>query len=415
MPGSARDLDQLRELLDRREIAVFIGAGVTIQATNNAPASSWVGLIASGVDYIMRARPDVDAEALKEKISNAEVVDDYLAVADEIAFRLGGRSGFNFRQWLEEAIGSLSPTPTGVRLLKSILNLRNPIITTNYDGLLEEASGSVHRSYTWRDAYSIAEVMRGHRSGIIHLHGHFDQPADLVFDQRSYIELLRDQKYRDFRSQLLFGSSMMFVGCGEGLNDPNFHRWREALQEYSNELKRPCYRLCLESELPALARRHRYDDFIRLVPYGTEHAHLTDFLSALAPPLRLHQDAKVTFIEPAEVHRCAHEVPVSGTVTGIDPMIDLWLVKEISTDNYHPDNGPLRRAGDTWAGVAYLGNIRPIAEPTQYKLFLMTATRDATRRLQAYLSECMEFDIWPGISDLTGMVPIAEIMLTRDH
>src|ERR1035438_5952733 len=47
----------LRELVTRRRILVIVGAGVSISATKNAPASSWPGLLTLGAAHCRKVNP----------------------------------------------------------------------------------------------------------------------------------------------------------------------------------------------------------------------------------------------------------------------------------------------------------------------------------------------------------------------
>src|SRR4051812_6412445 len=54
-------LDDLRDLIARRQAVVIVGAGVAIGATNRAEAASWPGLLKDGVGRCIAVVPGLPA------------------------------------------------------------------------------------------------------------------------------------------------------------------------------------------------------------------------------------------------------------------------------------------------------------------------------------------------------------------
>ena len=66
-------------------------------------------------------------------------LDELVGAAEDLTRRLGGPAGGEFGRWLARSIGKLSVASPGV--LEALAALRVPLATTNYDGLLEAATG----------------------------------------------------------------------------------------------------------------------------------------------------------------------------------------------------------------------------------------------------------------------------------
>src|SRR5690348_797214 len=96
----------------------FVGAGVASAVTVGAACASWHGLLLDGIEKC-RQRVSVPlgwAERMREHLASADAI-SYMAVADEIRRRLEARAeGRDFGSWLQESVGSLTPTEDGWEL-----------------------------------------------------------------------------------------------------------------------------------------------------------------------------------------------------------------------------------------------------------------------------------------------------------
>ena len=78
-----------------------------------------------------------------------------------------------------EPLQAESPT-----VIQSLAALDTPLMTTNYDDLIEKVTGLRH--VTWNDASNAARVVRGEDRRVLHLHGHWEEPESVVLGIRSY-------------------------------------------------------------------------------------------------------------------------------------------------------------------------------------------------------------------------------------
>ena len=75
--------------------------------------------------------------------------------------------------------------------------------------------------------------------------------------------------------------TLIFIGCGEGLSDPNFGAFLTWTREVLSNTEYPHYRLCRDSEIEALRAQHPPGEPIVLLPYGPDHSDLAPFLRSL--------------------------------------------------------------------------------------------------------------------------------------
>jgi tetratricopeptide (TPR) repeat protein len=275
----------LRAQIEAGQVLVIAGAGVAVAATaGGAPGSSrvasWRGLLADGIERcVLVGQPPAAegwAERLRADLESADL-DDLLSVAERVASRLGAPAGGDYSRWLRETVGALRASDPSV--LRALAELGVTIATTNYDGLLEEVTGQP--PVTWRDGARMERVARGDEAAILHLHGHWQDPQSVVLGIRSYEKVLGDAPAQAMMRALRTLRTLLFVGCGAGLEDPNFAAllaWSRGVfagSEYRH------FRLCVNSEVAALRVLHAPEERLFPVPYGIEHSDLAPFLRGL--------------------------------------------------------------------------------------------------------------------------------------
>ncbi|MEI6340310.1 MAG: SUMF1/EgtB/PvdO family nonheme iron enzyme [Verrucomicrobiota bacterium] len=268
----------LRDAIRNRQVVVVVGAGVSIQATGNAPAASWKGLIRLGIEACPRWNSELNKAWVKRKLDELQSADriGLIGLADEVRRRIGTTNG-RLEEWLRETVGQLKvKTPT---ILDALHALGCPIVTTNYDGLLDRNGLS---AVTWQQAGPVDRIIRGEDKGIIHLHGRFDEPDSVVLGIEDYAAVRDGAFAKAVREALAMTRTLLFVGCGDGLSDPNFTTFRRWMATVLSNRSSSHYRLCCDDERQALEKEHEDEERIDLVPYG-EHEDLPGFLQKLAP------------------------------------------------------------------------------------------------------------------------------------
>lgn len=287
-------VEKLRSAIVEKQALILVGSGVSIGATRGKPAlkvggipkpvpvASWSGLLYHGIQYceewVGAGLPATFGESTREQVAQA-VLPSLLAVADQIEHWLGGPGGGDFGRWLKESVGAFKIVDRSV--LQAIAALGSPIATTNYDRLLEEVTDQP--AITWKQSPRMESVLRNHETGIIHLHGVYDDPSSVVLSGRSYQAIVDNTRVQETLKTIFASRTVAMVGFGGGLNDPNFGPLMVWLRAVLQGSEYPRYRLCLQKDVPSLSAQHPPGDVIRLLPFGEKHGDLAPFLQTLAP------------------------------------------------------------------------------------------------------------------------------------
>jgi tetratricopeptide (TPR) repeat protein len=274
--------NDLREQLARRQAVVVVGAGVAVAATDGAPTASWLGLLHDGVarcEAMAHDLPQGWGDRVRAQIDSGDV-EALLSAAEDVTRRLDGPGGGEYRRWLRESVGSLTVTQPGV--IERLADLGAPIVTTNYDNLIEEVSGLP--TVTWRQGAQVQRVVRRDDLGVVHVHGHWGDPASVVLGIRSYERMLGDEHAQAVLHALTMLQSLVFVGFGAGLADPNFGALRAWLARVLAGSEYRHFRLGRNGDLARLNAEHDSSERIMVVGYGPKYSNLSRFLRTLAPP-----------------------------------------------------------------------------------------------------------------------------------
>lgn len=266
-------VEDLREDLARGEVLVVAGTGVSIQATGGAKCATWDGLILDGIEYAVGTTLLTRSEArtLRGRLKKKSV-EERLAVAQRVSEVLGGPE---LRRWLAGSVGRLELKDRSI--VDAIHALGAPIATTNYDDLLTRDRAIAH--VPWTDVAAAQEVLRGRRKAVLHLHGCFDHPESVILGSQSYQTLLGTDDAQGIQRAIAATRTFLFVGCGDGLSDPNL---APLLAAFSQGIFRH-YCLCLKQERKALQRRRPKGERLFYVEYGDDYGDLGPFLRSLAP------------------------------------------------------------------------------------------------------------------------------------
>lgn len=270
-------LESLRADVAERRVVTIVGTGVSLSATGNNDLASWKGLLRNGVARCVARRPPSDATWAQRTLEQIDGdLIDLLCAAENISYRLGAPKDGEYFSWLRDTVGELtSVDPTIIEALKA---LEAPIATTNYDYVIERAAAM--REATWLDRHDLDSFVRGKSDKVLHLHGHWEKPESVILGIRSYEDILRDRCTQNALRTLRSAKTLLFVGFGAGLQDPNFGallRWAGDIFFSSSY---PAYQLCLESDRRAVDAQHAGQG-ISAIPYGKAFSDLPTFLQGL--------------------------------------------------------------------------------------------------------------------------------------
>lgn len=98
---------------------------------------------------------------------------------------------------------------------------------------------------------------------------------------RSYEGVRGSEHAQAVLRALAMQQTLLFVGCGDGLRDPNFGPFLSWLGAVNRSRETPHYRLALQKDVVALAQEHAPEQRIQIVPYGEDHRDLAPFLEKL--------------------------------------------------------------------------------------------------------------------------------------
>lgn len=266
-------------------VVAVVGAGVAIAASGGKPTAGWIGLLRDGIKRI-EALNRVPAgwatrqcAILDEAAAGGCDITDLLGVAEQISDRLGFPNDGEWRRWLRETVGALTPAAQP-RLLKAIAALGIPIVTTNYDGLLEEATG--HPPLSWTQTADVVRCLRREQNGIWHLHGYWQEPQTVVLGIRDYTRIVAADTAQHLQRVLPTLNGLLYIGCGTGLEDPNFRALRAWIRNVLPSTDHRHIRLACDADVAALQRDHPSEERTIVLGYGATFHDLAPFLEALA-------------------------------------------------------------------------------------------------------------------------------------
>jgi len=281
----ARLQEELRHHIHQGHVTCIVGPGVTISAaldpSRKPDVASRRGLLEHGVERCLTLQPSLAtgwANIVRAEIASDDV-DDLLSAAEKITRKLGGPEGGEFRIWLRETVGSLRIRHPRVPAALRALGI--PLLTTNYDEILKEATNLP--VLTWRDRAEVERVLRGEDRAIIHLHGYWRRPETVLLGVRSYEGFLRDEHAQTVERVLRTTRTLLFLGFDGGVDDPDFAALLRWTREIFHKSEYRHYRLVRDEEETTVQARHPPEERIFALPYGANDDDLACFLESLAP------------------------------------------------------------------------------------------------------------------------------------
>jgi hypothetical protein len=278
-------LARLQKDLKNKRLAVIVGAGVTLSATADAsgkPLSriTWTGLIRNGLDLLVHDgyvdRTDCRTKRAYEALDDPDI-DGLLDAANILSSQL--KQHGQFPTWLESVFGSLHQDVRHPDILEALKKLHQNgavLLTTNYDDVLETYCGLRHIGRSKIE--DIVKFRRGNLDGVFHVHGSFHDPQEVVLDTTDYYQIRTSDEVQNMLKAFLDDKTILFVGCGSGLEDPNF----DGLLKWAGERQKnvPNHHCLLIRDGDSL----KYKPLVRL-KYGSKYNDLAPFLSGLLEQL----------------------------------------------------------------------------------------------------------------------------------
>jgi SIR2-like domain/CHAT domain len=270
--------ESLRKAIAAGEAVVVVGAGVSIAATKlddgtAEPCASWAGLLADGLQRMRDHGADANRVTAVSALLDGG---DYEAAAGLIRKALGEN---DVAAWLRERFDTFAVRRPAVP--RALGRLGVPLLTTNYDHVLEQATERGWR--TWDEPEAWQELRDQPTRDVLHVHGSYRRPGSVVLDQRSYDRVIADKPSQHFWRALATTHSLVFVGFGKGYDDANFSQLRAFLAGVLQGVNRRHYRLMPQEEIVPGTEAELHEN-VKPVGFPGGFDGLAAFLESLAPP-----------------------------------------------------------------------------------------------------------------------------------
>lgn len=270
-------MQDLQEAIARKNVVFIVGTGMSAHITQGAATATWTGLIHSGIRRALGFGlvEDAWAERVQDLLNSGDT--EMLISAASLVQKQHRRAGHVAEsKWIADDIGGLQVVSD--ELPKALLSMPFPVLTTNYDDLMERVSG--RGSAVWTDPSAIQRVLSGASDDVGHLHGLWSQTSSLVFSEADYERLAGSPTAQHLQRAVASLKSIVFVGFGSGLEDPNFGALFDWLRASYIDSTHRHFRLCRDSEVQSLEATHANDNLVP-ISYGADHSDLVSFLSDL--------------------------------------------------------------------------------------------------------------------------------------
>jgi hypothetical protein len=274
-------IDRLKDAVADHATVLVLGTGVSKALSGNAATADWFGLVENGIAYAQTlGASERWGETQKSTLAYAlEEGDDsaLITVASQVQTKLRSFGPQAYFDWLRDTVGSLPLEDAS--LARALHSLNCPILTTNYDLLLEQALKLPH--VVWSEQEKMRGVLKS-GGAVGHLHGVWEQTTSVVLSETDYHRILSSDPAQHLQQSHYSMKSFVFIGYGAGLSDPNFGNMLEIHRRLFPESNHDHFRLCREDDLAQLQVQHASDS-IRPVAYGQHYEDLAPFLRSLVP------------------------------------------------------------------------------------------------------------------------------------
>lgn len=280
------NITKLKEKIAAGHLVTIAGTGVSVAACGNQEVegfkvATWTGLLQHGVKHLtdIGAATDMTSRVLKMQVESGET-DLIINAAETISQRMKQKSDGVFRGWLKDTIGKLTIKDRAI--IDALAALPGVLATLNYDNLLEDGTG--RNAITWLKTDDVQDVLaRVNNEAILHLHGWSKEPESVVLGLSSYLAVKDHPHAKTVLNLFTIDRTLLFVGCGDTVLDPNFTRLIEWGKEALSDVAPRHYLLCRSSEVAAFQKKLDGAPWLQPLSYGADYKELVPFLRGLVP------------------------------------------------------------------------------------------------------------------------------------
>ncbi|KAI1750298.1 SIR2-like domain-containing protein [Xylaria castorea] len=226
-------VQKLGEQLKLGRLAICVGSGVTLySAPSQAQRLSWWGLMNNALDYYedqastLSQQPvnQADLTSARKILQKSNPTEaDREDVANRIQKLLSNRIDLE-TTWMRAQFQNLYKDYVDqleiLDALKALQQNGALLFTTNYDDLLERHCNL--DSIDAADPNGLTSWRRGSHQAVFHPHGYWRNANHIVLSAEQYWRVKKDQVVQETLQHVLASKTVLFVGCGGGLSDPNF-------------------------------------------------------------------------------------------------------------------------------------------------------------------------------------------------
>lgn len=322
---------RIKNAIENSRAVVMVGTGYSMYATQGADSASWLKLMEASIEYARTHIRSADEEwvaaatGLLTYATRANDTSSLINCASLIRTKIGESGQVALNNWMKQTVGQLSPKKQ--EWGEAIAKLSCPIFTTNYDTLLEQVTGL--KEATWTNSRDIQGVLTG-EPAIGHIHGIWSDIDSLVFTDTDYATVLESQHLQAIEKAISTTKSIIYIGYGSGLTDPNFSSLLKWQRETFPNSTVEHFRLCLQKDYAALVKEHAGDNITPVV-YGQAYEDFGDYITAISPARTLATLSKEGIIQ---------DTASIGAELLTDQLRSLTIVGEVVGD---VENQPLEK------------------------------------------------------------------------
>lgn len=264
-------IQSIVEASKEERLLIVCGAGVSIASMGGNELAGWEGFIKHAVDWCRSNGVALQGRSALERACADVDAGDFLSAADKI--HRGLRSSNQWARFISDTFKKFKAVNR--ELINAISALEAPIITTNYDTLIEMALGVA--SVSWKSDL-FTQCIRDRSIGIGHVHGVWTEPDSIIFGTGSYGRLSAVESVQALERAIALRSVLLFVGVGAGINDPNLGELISYLEVNFRDKGLIHFQLLSQKDAQAL----RHDSVIKPLIYGSNHStELVPFIKSL--------------------------------------------------------------------------------------------------------------------------------------
>lgn len=260
----------LIETLENNKIVYIFGTGISSSLTG--VPYGWYRWIEDGINSLSDTGY---SEELKKQLDSDSSPDNMISVVSKLIDF--AKSEASYEGWMKKSFET--NTITNFQLastLSKILMTQDILVTTNYDLLLEKATGLEAVSYEEPNII-FPMIDKNLSTHVIHLHGVYDSAKaidNIIADETQYSNIYNNDGAQ-FIQNLLGTRTLIFVGCGQTTEDINIARFIKFAKEHL-KLNVPYYFLHQSN-----AKLPEMPDNIITIEYGDNHKDLPIFLEGM--------------------------------------------------------------------------------------------------------------------------------------